>query len=137
MVEASPGSRPRPLSPHLLQWRWHVTMAASILNRATGVGLYAGWLILAGWALALASGSEAYGAYGAVLASIPGRIVLFGVAFALFFHLAAGVRHLFWDFGRGFKPRIADGTAIAALVFALLASVAAFIVASLPAGAST
>jgi succinate dehydrogenase / fumarate reductase cytochrome b subunit len=116
-----------------MQWRWHVTMAASILNRATGVALYAGWLVLAGWALALASGPDAYRTYGAILASIPGRIVLFGVAFALFFHLAAGVRHLFWDFGRGFKPRIADSSAIAAMAFAVVASVAALVVASLPA----
>jgi succinate dehydrogenase / fumarate reductase cytochrome b subunit len=90
--------------------------------------------VLAGWALALASGREAYDAYGAVLTSIPGRIVLFLVALALFFHLAAGVRHLFWDFGKGFTPRIAGTTAIAAVAFALVAAVAVFVVASLPAG---
>jgi succinate dehydrogenase / fumarate reductase cytochrome b subunit len=134
MVEASPAGRPRPLSPHLLQWRWHVTMAASILNRATGVALYAGWIVLAGLALALASGPDAYRAYGALLASIPGRIVLFGIAFSLFFHLAAGVRHLFWDFGKGFKPRLADTSAIAAMVFAAIASVAIVVIASLPQG---
>ena len=38
----------RPLSPHVQIWRWHVTMAGSILHRATGVGLYVGALILAG-----------------------------------------------------------------------------------------
>jgi succinate dehydrogenase / fumarate reductase cytochrome b subunit len=134
MIEASPGGRPRPLSPHLLQWRWHITMAASILNRATGVALYAGWLILAGWALSLASGAQAYSAFCDVLASFPGRIVLFGVAFSLFFHMAAGLRHLFWDFGKGFQPRRADASAIAALVFALIASVAVFVLASLPSG---
>jgi succinate dehydrogenase / fumarate reductase cytochrome b subunit len=132
MAEASPGGRPRPLSPHLLQWRWHVTMAASILNRLTGVALYAGWLVIAAWALALASGPDAYAAYCSVLTSLPGRVVLFGIAFALFFHLAAGVRHLFWDFGKGFMPRRADASAIAAAAFAVVASVAVFVLASLP-----
>jgi succinate dehydrogenase / fumarate reductase cytochrome b subunit len=136
MVDASPGTRPRPLSPHLLHWRWHVTMAASILNRATGVALYAGWLVFAGWALALASGEDAYEAYAGVLVSIPGQIVLFGVAFSLFFHLAAGLRHLFWDFGKGFTPRNADGTAIGAFVFGLIAAIVLFVVAHLGGGSA-
>lgn len=127
MAEASPGVRERPLSPHLQVWRWHVTMAASIFNRATGVALYAGWLIFAGWALALVSGPDAYGAYSSVLTSIPGQIVLFGVALSLFYHLAAGVRHLFWDAGKGFTPRRADVSAIAAFVFAVVAAVLVFV----------
>jgi succinate dehydrogenase / fumarate reductase cytochrome b subunit len=127
MVDASPRLRPRPLSPHLLQWRWHVTMAASIFNRLTGAALYAGWLVFAGWALALASGPDAYGAYCSVLASIPGQVVLFGVALSLFFHLAAGLRHLFWDAGKGFAPRTADATAIAAFAFAVAAAVVLFV----------
>jgi succinate dehydrogenase / fumarate reductase cytochrome b subunit len=49
----------RPLSPHVQIWRWHVTMAASILHRVTGMLLYLGLLVLAGWALALADGLEA------------------------------------------------------------------------------
>ena len=52
----------RPLSPHLQVWRWHVTMLGSILHRACLMGLYVGALILVAWAVALASGQEAYGA---------------------------------------------------------------------------
>ncbi|MGI8839996.1 MAG: succinate dehydrogenase, cytochrome b556 subunit [Caulobacteraceae bacterium] len=122
MAEASPAARPRPLSPHLQVWRWHVTMAASILHRATGLALYAGALILAGWALALASGAASYDAYMDLLGSLPGRIVLFGVTVSVFFHMANGVRHLFWDAGAGFEPRTADLTAWIALVFGLVAA---------------
>jgi succinate dehydrogenase / fumarate reductase cytochrome b subunit len=136
MADASPGARPRPLSPHVLHWRWHVTMAASILNRATGVGLYIGWLILAGWALALASGQEAYDAYAGLLTSVLGQIVLFGVALSLFFHLAVGVRHLFWDFGKGFAPKEADVSAIAAALFAVAATVVLFVVTHLGRGSA-
>jgi hypothetical protein len=42
-----PVIRPAPLSPHLQIWRWHITMAASILTRATGIALYGGLLIIA------------------------------------------------------------------------------------------
>ena len=123
MAEASPGPRPRPLSPYMT-WRWHVTMTASILHRAAGVGLYAGLLILAGWALALASGADAYQDYCGILTSILGRLVLFGVSVCLFFHLANGLRHLAWDLGKGFKKSTADATAWAALVFGAVAALA-------------
>ncbi len=123
MVESLPAPRARPLSPHLQVWRWHVTLAASILHRATGVALYAGLLILAGWALALASGPDAYGAYGGLLASIPGRLILFGVTVSLFFHMANGVRHLAWDSGHGFAPATADATAWLSFAFAAVAAV--------------
>ena len=80
--------------------------------------------LLTGWALALASGPATYAAYMGVLASIPGRLVMFGLTIALFFHLAAGVRHLSWDFGQGFHPKTASATAWLAFAFALAASIA-------------
>jgi succinate dehydrogenase / fumarate reductase cytochrome b subunit len=134
MAEASPGARARPLSPHLQVWRWHVTLAASILHRFTGMALYVGLLMLAGWALALASGAAVYGGYMGLLASIPGKIILFGMTVALFFHLANGLRHLAWDVGKGFAPRTADATAWAALVFGLVAAAAVWIVAPMSGG---
>jgi succinate dehydrogenase / fumarate reductase cytochrome b subunit len=127
MVEASPGSRPRPLSPHLLHWRWHVTMTNSILHRVAGVGLYAGLIIVAVWAAALAYGPHAYGVVCGLLGSIPGLVVLFAITVCLFFHMANGVRHLFWDIGKGFQPRTASATAWFALVFGAAAAVAVWI----------
>ena len=129
MAEAPPGARARPLSPHTTIWRWHITMAASILNRVAGVALYVGLLIVAGWALALASGPDAYGAYTGLLGSLIGRVVLFGVTVALFFHMANGVRHFAWDLGRGFAPKTADATAWGSFAFAIVAAVALWTVA--------
>ena len=86
---AEGGERARPLSPHLQVWRWHVTMAASIATRATAVALYVGVLIIAGWALALASGPDAYAAYAGLLGSPLGLVVLFGLTVSIFYHLAA------------------------------------------------
>ncbi|MDB5482565.1 MAG: sdhC [Caulobacteraceae bacterium] len=99
-------------------------MAASILTRVTGVGSYIGLLLVAGWALALASGPEAYDDYMGLLGSIPGQILLFGFTLAVFYHLAAGVRHLMWDLGKGYLPSTANATAWVAIIFALVASVA-------------
>lgn len=124
MADAPPGLRPRPMSPHAQIWRWHITMAASIAHRITGVALYGGALVLAAWALALASGPDAYGVFTAVAGSIPGRIVLIGLSFSLFYHLANGIRHLVWDAGYGFIPKTADATAWTVIGLSVVATIA-------------
>ncbi len=124
MVEAPPGARARPLSPHLQVWRWHVTLTASILHRMTGAALYVGALILAAWALSLAAGPTAYGDFMGAMHSIVGQIVLFGLTLSVFYHLAAGVRHLVWDSGKGFALPVANASAWACLAFAVLATTA-------------
>ena len=131
MTEASPGLPPPPLSPFTTVWRWHVTMFASIAHRVTGVGLYLGALIAAGWAVALASGPEAYASYMGLLGSIPGKIVLFGMTVSLFYHLANGIRHLAWDFGHGYDLKTANFTAVVVIAFAVAASVAVWVLAAM------
>jgi succinate dehydrogenase / fumarate reductase cytochrome b subunit len=122
------------MSPHLQVWRWHVTMATSILHRATGVALYGGTLILAGWVIALAAGPDAFAPYRAVLSSPLGELVLFGLTVCLFYHLANGVRHLFWDTGRGLDPKTADMTGWAAIAFGVVAAVLIWVIALLKVG---
>ncbi len=95
-------SRERPLSPHLQIYRWQITMLMSILHRASGVVLAVGALGLAWWLHALASGGETYAACAALLASLPGKVVLFVFSAALVYHLLNGIRHLLWDSGRGY-----------------------------------
>ncbi len=78
-------------------------MTLSILHRVTGVALSAGLIVLTAWLLALSSGAAAYSQVAALLQSIPGRLMLAGFSFAFFFHLCNGIRHLFWDVGKGFE----------------------------------
>ena len=122
MAEVAPGPRPRPLSPSVTTWRWHVTMAASIFHRVTGSGLYFAALVLMVWALSLAAGPEAYGVFTGIAGSIVGKIVLFGLTLCAFYHLANGIRHLAWDSGFGFKPKTATSTAWLVIGFAILAT---------------
>lgn len=131
MTQTSPGARPRPLSPHVQVWRWHLTMLTSILHRATGVALYVGALIGAGWALALASGPNAYAGYMGLLASPLGRLVLFGLTVALFYHLANGIRHLTWDAGKGFEIKAANFSGVLVIAFAVVASAVVWVLAYL------
>ena len=136
MAEPSTGLRERPLSPHLtsggplaFHWRFHVTMTGSIVHRMTGVALYLGALILAGWALSLTAGPDAYQGYMDLLGSPLGRVVMFGLTVSIFYHLAKGVQHLFWDAGKGFSLPIANMVTIACFAFAVAASIAVWVIA--------
>ena len=123
--------RERPLSPHTTIWRWHLTMATSILHRASGCALYGGGLILAIWAMTLAAGPEAYGTFKAVMGSFPGKIVMFALTLATFYHLAKGIQHLIWDAGHGYNLKTATMGAIATIAFAVAATLAVWIIAAM------
>jgi len=86
-------------------------MTLSILHRVTGVALSAGLVVLTIWLVALSTGATAYEQITAVLQSIVGRLLLVGFSFAFFFHLCNGVRHLFWDVGKGFEMRQVNASA--------------------------
>lgn len=119
-----PNGRPRPLSPHLQVWRWHVTMAASILNRMTGGALSVGALLIALWLLALACGPEAYATFAGWMGSPLGLVVWFGLTLALCLHLTGGVRHLIWDAGAGLSLKAADGLSWGSMIVGVLAAAA-------------
>ena len=122
MTDASKAPRSPPLSPHLQIWRWHVTMAASILHRVTGVGLYLGALIAAAWAVSLAAGPDAYARFKGLMGSPLGMLVMLGLTASFFFHLANGVRHLVWDAGRALDVKTANATAVLVFAFAIAAT---------------
>ena len=93
----------KPLSPHLQVYRWQITMVLSITHRATGVALAVGALVLAYWINAAAYGPDAFYNAQALLGHWFGRLLLFGWTLSLFFHLCNGIRHLFWDAGKGLE----------------------------------
>ncbi len=93
------GQHQRPLSPHLQVYRPQLTSVLSIFHRITGMALVGGLVLLAWWLTAAAAGPGAFGVVQAFLGSWFGLLVLFGVSFALFYHLCNGVRHLIWDSG--------------------------------------
>jgi succinate dehydrogenase / fumarate reductase cytochrome b subunit len=103
-------------------------MAASITHRATGAALYSGTILLAVWTCAAALGPEAFRPVGALLSSPLGVAVLASYAWALLFHAFNGLRHLYWDQGRGLDVKSARATAIA--VFAASIGLAVVVVAA-------
>jgi succinate dehydrogenase / fumarate reductase cytochrome b subunit len=111
--------RARPLSP-FLHYRWQYTNTLSILHRITGVLLSLGFFLLVYWFAAVAAGPERYQAARDVLGSLPVQLVLFGALLSFCYHLLNGVRHLFFDLGRGFELRTARKSGWAVAIGALI-----------------
>lgn len=122
----------RPLSPHLQVYRPLVNMVMSILHRITGVALYAGTLLVAWWLVAAAIGPAYFDWVNGLFASLPGQVVLFGYTWALFHHMAGGIRHFIWDFGRGFDIATVKSLSIMTAVVSVLATLAVWAAVKLP-----
>ena len=105
----------RPLSPHLQIYRPQWTSVLSISHRAAGVANSVGSLLVIYWLVSLASGPEAFARAQAVLGSWLGMIILFLFTLGMFYHLCNGIRHLFWDAGKGFELETARRSGMAAV----------------------
>lgn len=118
-----PNGRPRPLSPHLQVWRFHLTMAGSILNRAAAGALSVGAVFVVAWLAAAAFGPNAYADFAAAMGSPLGLLVWFGLTLAAAYHLTAGIRHLVWDTGEGLTPKTATVLTWVSIVAALIIAI--------------
>lgn len=94
----------RPLSPHLQIYdMFQLTSMLSVVHRGTGIFLALGTPLLVYWLWAIATGPESYQHFTTLLGHWIGQLILLGWTFALFYHLCNGIRHLFWDIGKGFE----------------------------------
>ncbi len=108
----------RPLSPHLQVYRPQISSVLSITHRLTGIALGVGTLLLTWWLVAAASGEAAFADVQGFIGSPMGVLVLLGWTFALYYHLANGIRHLAWDAGFGFELPTMHRTGLAVVIAA-------------------
>ena len=96
-------NRSRPLSPHLQIYKPQITSILSIFHRLTGISLSIGSFIIVAWIVSLSMGVESYFYFMSIVDNWFIQTIIFGFAFALFYHFSNGIRHLFWDAGLGFE----------------------------------
>ncbi len=118
----------RPLSPHLQVHRWPISMALSILHRASGCALGVGTLLMTWWLVAAARSPASFETAQWFMGSIVGKLLLFGWSVALIYHLCSGVRHLWMDSGRGFEKAEYDHSAKLVIIATIVLTVGAWIV---------
>ncbi len=122
----------RPTSPHLQIYAWNISSLTSILHRFTGVLLYFS-IVAISWYVVLytykMNGSEG----GAIKCDCPlMQILLYsgiiGLTFCLYYHFLNGIRHLFWDIGKGFEINRARQNGYLVLLASLILTAATFII---------
>ena len=97
-------SQKRPMSPFMIgpYYRPQITSMMSIMHRMTGVALALGSLGLLWVLVSFSMGQQSFVETQACLNSVFGQLALFAFSLCLMYHLFNGIRHLFWDIGKGF-----------------------------------
>ena len=98
----------RPLSPPLQIYRPQLTSFTSILTRITGNALIVGVLLAVWWLLAAATSPAYFELANAVATSWFGDLIFTLSAWALWYHYLAGLRHLYFDAGKGLEIETAE-----------------------------
>ncbi|MFN6924656.1 MAG: succinate dehydrogenase, cytochrome b556 subunit [Tabrizicola sp.] len=113
----------RPLSPHLQIYRWQVPMLTSILTRITGHALIAGVVLGVWWLLAAATSDDYFALANAVATSWFGDLVFTGSLWAVWYHYLAGLRHLYYDAGKGLDIPTAEKLGWACIIGSVVLTV--------------
>jgi succinate dehydrogenase / fumarate reductase cytochrome b subunit len=121
MADVNRGNRP--LSPHLSIYRPLWTMVLSITHRITGVGMALSITMITWWFLALAINEAYFEVANAVMTSVVGGFILIISLWALSFHFCNGIRHLFWDTGKGFELETAFKSGLAVMAGSVVLTV--------------
>lgn len=127
MADVNRGNRP--LSPHLSIYRPLWTMILSITHRITGVGLAVSITMITWWFLALGIGESYFDYANAVMTSVVGGFILIVSLWALSFHFCNGIRHLFWDAGKGLDLGTAYKSGLAVMAGSVVLTIIGILVA--------
>ncbi len=100
----------RPLSPFMIgpYYRPQMTSISSILTRITGNALIVTFALIVWWLLAAATGQHYFNFVSHVLTSWFGKLVMLLSILGVWYHFLAGLRHLWYDSGRGLDIETAE-----------------------------
>jgi succinate dehydrogenase / fumarate reductase cytochrome b subunit len=118
----------RPLSPHLQIYRPQLTSMTSILTRITGNALIVSALLVVWWLLAAATSAEYYDIANGVLTSWFGDIVFTLSALGVWYHYLAGLRHLYFDAGKGLDIPTAEKLGWACIIGSVVLTVLTIVI---------
>ena len=108
----------RPLSPFMIgtYYRPQITSISSIFTRITGNALIVAFLLIAWWFVAASGAPVGFNRVNGLITSWFGDLVMTLSVWALWYHSLAGLRHLYWDTGRGLELKTAEALGWACFV---------------------
>jgi succinate dehydrogenase / fumarate reductase cytochrome b subunit len=116
----------KPTSPHIQIYKWNISSITSILHRFTGIALYFSIILLSWFLVFFAYGKIDISAQESCNCPITALInniliiIAISIAFATYYHLCNGIRHLFWDFGKGFEVKTAKINGLIVILTSLI-----------------
>ncbi|MCO5127323.1 succinate dehydrogenase, cytochrome b556 subunit [Albidovulum sp.] len=126
MADVNRGNRP--LSPHLQIYRPQLTSITSILTRITGNALIVATALIVWWLLAASTSAEYFALADTVVRSWFGKLVFLGSIWAVWYHFLAGLRHLYYDSGRGLDIPTAEKLGWACIIGSVVLTVITIII---------
>ena len=110
----------QPLSPHLSIYKWQVTNTLSILHRFSGALLFLAAIDFSIWLASIAIGENSYALISGLFSSRLALAYWVVVSFSFFYHSLNGLRHLAWDFGKGFETHQVNYSGFIVVVLTLV-----------------
>lgn len=123
---ASEISTARPTSPHLQIYSWSVASLTSIMHRFTGILLYISiiaiswYIVYYTYQIDIVDSSETCDCLMKTIIDNIFVLAATGVVFALYYHFCNGIRHLFWDIGKGFEKTTAKNNGLLVIALSLI-----------------
>jgi succinate dehydrogenase / fumarate reductase cytochrome b subunit len=112
----------RPLSPHLQVYRPQITSILSILHRCTGIAISISLIVFAAGLYSFSLGETSWNSFVCLWYKIGGKIWQWPLIFSLHYHAFNGIRHLFWDCGKGFEIATVTKTGFFVLLLSLIST---------------
>jgi succinate dehydrogenase / fumarate reductase, cytochrome b subunit len=115
----------RPLSPFMIgpYYRPQMTSISSILTRITGNGVIVAVILAVWWLLAAATSNAYFAVADAVVTSWFGDLVFTAALWAVWYHFLAGLRHLYYDAGKGMDIPTAEKLGWACIIGSVVLTV--------------
>ena len=97
----------------------------SITHRATGFALFVGVILLSWWLILNAYGCAS--CINPLMKHVAVRFFFVLWTLALYYHMLNGIRHLFWDAGKGFEISTVKKSGVVVLLGALALTAASWL----------
>ena len=107
-----------PLTPHLQIYKWQISSLLSITHRITGVINAIAISAICIWLLFVIKNEEIL--LVNILSGFLAKFISISLCWTFSFHILNEIRHLIWDAGYGFDPKISKITGYATLVLSFL-----------------
>ena len=115
-----------PLTPHLQIYKWQISSLLSITHRITGVINAVAISLICIWLLIVINNEEIIFQY--LLNSRFGKFLSISLCWTFSFHILNEIRHLAWDAGYGYDPKISKLTGYATLVLSFLLAIIIYLI---------